>query len=61
MIDAGIMRLPLSHNDRNGSSPARPAGREIYYEYNRKKEKKRSGKEFRDGFDADLFCKKIFF
>nr|WP_034909554.1 hypothetical protein [[Eubacterium] cellulosolvens] len=24
--------------------------------YNRKKEKQRIGKEFRNGFDADLFC-----
>ncbi len=27
--------------------------------YNRKKEKQRIGKEFRNGFDADLFVKKI--
>ncbi len=29
--------------------------------YNRKKEKQRIGKEFRNGFDADLFCKIIYF
>lgn len=28
--------------------------------YNRKKEKQRIGKEFRNGFDADLFCKIIY-
>ena len=27
--------------------------------YNRKKEKQRIGKEFRNGFDADLFLKKV--
>ena len=29
--------------------------------YNRKKEKQRIGKEFRNGFDADLFCRIIYF
>ena len=28
--------------------------------YNRKKEKQRIGKEFRNGFDADLFCSEIY-
>lgn len=29
--------------------------------YNRKKEKQRIGKKFRNGFDADLFCRIIYF
>ena len=29
--------------------------------YNRKKEKQRIGVEFRNGFDADLFCRIIYF